>query len=315
MTQHTPEQASSPPHLRRSPRRVTVAATQFACGWDRGRNIDHAEGLVRRAAADGAQVILLQELFETPYFCIEQDSRHLRLATTLAENPAVARLREVARELSVVLPVSFFERAGNAYFNSIAIVDADGSLLGIYRKAHIPNGAGYQEKTYFSPGDTGFRVWNTRYGRLGVGICWDQWFPECARVMALLGAEMLLYPTAIGSEPPPALPVNSRDHWRRTQQGHAAANLMPLIASNRHGVERSLQDPDNLHLRFYGSSFIADATGALVADAPEEGDAVLLAEFDLAQLAELRDNWFVFRDRRPDLYSPLLTLDGITAQP
>jgi len=315
MTQHRPEQPPRPPHLQRSPRHVTVAATQFACGWDRQQNIDHAEGLVRRAARDGAQVILLQELFETPYFCIEQDSRHLRLATTLADNPAVARLRVVARELAVVLPVSFFERAGNAYFNSIAIIDADGSVLGIYRKAHIPNGAGYQEKTYFSPGDTGFRVWNTRFGRLGVGICWDQWFPECARAMALMGAEILMYPTAIGSEPPPALPVNSRDHWRRTQQGHAAANLMPLVASNRHGVERSLQDPDNLHLRFYGSSFIADATGALVADAPEEGDAVLLAEFDLAQVAELRDNWFVFRDRRPDLYGPLLTLDGITSQP
>ena len=310
MTQHTPARASRPAHLSRSPRFVTVAATQFACGWDRQQNIERAEALVRRAAGEGAQVVLLQELFETPYFCIEQDSRHLRLATTLAENPAVARMRELARELAVVLPVSFFERAGNAYFNSIAIVDADGSVLGIYRKAHIPNGAGYQEKTYFSPGDTGFRVWDTRYGRLGVGICWDQWFPEAARIMALQGAELLLYPTAIGSEPPPALPVNSRGHWQRTQQGHAAANLMPLIASNRHGVEKSLQDPENLYLRFYGSSFIADATGALVAEAPEEGDAVLLARFDLAEIAELRDNWFVFRDRRPDLYSPLLTLDG-----
>ena len=306
---------SAPVHLNRVPRRVIVAATQFACGWDRQQNIDQAESLVRQAAREGAQVILLQELFETPYFCIEQDSRHLRLASTLADNPAVSRLRQVARELSVVLPVSFFERAGNAYFNSIAIVDADGSVLGVYRKAHIPNGAGYQEKTYFSPGDTGFRVWHTRFGCLGVGICWDQWFPEAARIMALQGAELLLYPTAIGSEPPPALPVNSRDHWQRTQQGHAAANLMPLIASNRHGLERSLQDPDNLYLRFYGSSFIADATGALVASAPEQGDAVLLAEFDLAAIAELRDNWFVFRDRRPDLYAPLLTLDGRTPQP
>ncbi|MBK6674513.1 MAG: N-carbamoylputrescine amidase [Proteobacteria bacterium] len=314
MTQHRPDQPIEPAHLARTPRRVTVAATQFACGWDRQQNMDRAEALVRQAARDGAQVILLQELFETPYFCIEQDSRHLRLATTLAENPAVERMRAVARELQVVLPVSFFERAGNAYFNSIAIVDADGVVLGIYRKAHIPNGAGYQEKTYFSPGDTGFRVWNTRYGRLGVGICWDQWFPEAARIMALMGAELLLYPTAIGSEPPPALPVNSRHHWQRTQQGHAAANLMPLIASNRHGLERSLQDPEGLYLRFYGSSFIADATGALLAEAPEQGDAVLLAEFDLAELAELRDNWFVFRDRRPDLYAPLLTLDGITPQ-
>ena len=303
-------QGSTPAHLRAGTRMVTVAATQFACGWDIHENIARAESLVRRAARDGAQVVLLQELFETPYFCIEQDSRHLRLATTLRENPAVARMAQLARELQVVLPVSFFERAGHAYFNSIAIVDADGEVLGLYRKAHIPNGAGYQEKTYFSPGDTGFRVWDTRYGRLGVAICWDQWFPEAARVMALQGAELLLYPTAIGSEPPPALPVNSRDHWQRTQQGHAAANLTPLIASNRHGLERSLQDPENLYIRFYGSSFIADATGAKVAEAGESEEAVLLHEFDLAAIAELRDNWFVFRDRRPDLYGALLTLDG-----
>ncbi|HXC59849.1 MAG TPA: N-carbamoylputrescine amidase [Steroidobacteraceae bacterium] len=300
----------APAHLRSGKRNVIVAATQFACDWDIHANIARAESLVRRAAREGAQVVLLQELFETPYFCIEQDSRHLRLATTLRDNPAVARMAEVARELKVVLPVSFFERAGHAYFNSIAIIDADGEVLGLYRKAHIPNGAGYQEKTYFSPGDTGFRVWDTSYGRLGVAICWDQWFPEAARVMALQGAELLLYPTAIGSEPPPALPVNSRDHWQRTQQGHAAANLTPLIASNRFGLERSLQDPDNLYIRFYGSSFIADATGAKVAEAGETEEAVLLHEFDLAAIAELRDNWFVFRDRRPDLYGALLTLDG-----
>jgi N-carbamoylputrescine amidase len=298
------------PHLQRGARRVTVAATQFACSWDLDANLAQAEALVRRAAGDGAQVILLQELFETPYFCIEQDSRHLRLATTLQENRAVAVMTRLARELGVVLPVSFFERSGQACFNSVAIVDAGGEVLGIYRKAHIPNGVGYQEKTYFSPGDTGFRVWDTRFGRIGVGICWDQWFPECARVMALQGAELLMYPTAIGTEPPPALPVNSRDHWQRTQQGHAAANLIPLLASNRHGVERSLQQPDELFIRFYGSSFIADQLGAKVAEAGEAGDAILLAEFDLAAAAELRDNWFVFRDRRPDLYGPLLTLDG-----
>jgi N-carbamoylputrescine amidase len=287
-----------------------VAATQFACGWDREANISHAESLVRRAAGDGAQVILLQELFETPYFCIEQDSRHLRLATTLEQNPAVQRMAQLARELDVVLPVSFFERAGQSCFNTVAIIDAGGEVLGIYRKAHIPNGPGYQEKTYFAPGDTGFRVWDTRFGRLGVGICWDQWFPECARAMALLGAELLLYPTAIGTEPPPAPPVNSREHWQRTQQGHAAANLMPLVASNRIGVERSLQSPDDLFIRFYGSSFIADAMGAKVAEADERNDSVLLAQFDLAELAELRDNWFVFRDRRPDLYGALTTYDG-----
>jgi N-carbamoylputrescine amidase len=289
---------------------VTVAATQFACSWDLDANLAQAEALVRRAARDGAQVILLQELFETPYFCIEQDSRHLRLATTLQENRAVAVMTRLARELGVVLPVSFFERSGQACFNSVAVVDADGEVLGLYRKAHIPNGVGYQEKTYFSPGDTGFRVWNTRFGRIGVGICWDQWFPECARVMALQGAELLMYPTAIGTEPPPALPVNSRDHWQRTQQGHAAANLIPLLASNRYGVERSLQQPDDLYIRFYGSSFIADQLGAKVAEAGEDGQAILLAEFDLAAAAELRDNWFVFRDRRPDLYGPLLSLDG-----
>jgi N-carbamoylputrescine amidase len=298
------------PHLQRRARNVTVAATQFACSWDLEENLAQAEALVRHAARDGAQVILLQELFETPYFCIEQDSRHLRLATTLQENRAVAVMTRLARELGVVLPVSFFERSGQACFNSVAIVDADGEVLGIYRKAHIPNGAGYQEKTYFSPGDTGFRVWETRFGRIGVGICWDQWFPECARVMALQGAELLLYPTAIGTEPPPALPVNSRDHWQRTQQGHAAANLIPLLASNRFGVERSLQQPDELFIRFYGSSFIADQLGAKIAEAGEDEKTVLLAEFDLAAAAELRDNWFVFRDRRPDLYGPLLTLDG-----
>ena len=303
---------SSPPeHFRRSPRKVTVAATQMSCGWDAAANIAKAEALVRQAAARGAQVILLPELFETPYFCIEQDVRHLRLATPVSENPAVQHFAAIARELGVVLPISFFERAGQAFFNSIAILDADGTRLGVYRKSHIPNGPGYQEKNYFSPGDTGFKVWNTRFGRLGVGICWDQWFPETARAMALLGAELLLFPTAIGSEPPPALAVNSRDHWQRTQQGHAAANLMPLIASNRYGMERSIQDPDGLYIRFYGSSFIADATGAKIAEAGEEGDAVLTASFDLEESAELRRNWFVFRDRRPDLYGPLMTLDGL----
>ena len=301
---------SFPPHLQPRPRPVTVAATQFACGWDADANLDRAESLVREAAARGAQVILLQELFETPYFCIEQDVRHLRLATPLDQNAAVRRLRPLARELGVVLPVSFFEKANNAYFNSVAIVDADGSVLGTYRKAHIPNGPGYQEKTYFSPGDTGFRVWDTRHARIGVGICWDQWFPECARAMALMGAELLFYPTAIGSEPPPALPVNSRDHWQRTQQGHAAANLVPLVASNRWGLERSLQDPGGLYLRFYGSSFIADPTGAKVAEAGEEGDDVLTATFDLDAIALQRDNWFVFRDRRPDLYGALTGFDG-----
>ncbi len=292
-------------------RRVTVATTQFACSTDRATNIERAEVLVRRAAAAGANVILLQELFETPYFCIDQDARHFALATTVDENPALRHFAPIARELGVVLPISFFERAGQAFFNTVAMLDADGRVLGTYRKSHIPNGPGYQEKQYFSPGDTGFRVWSTRFGRIGVGICWDQWFPECARAMALQGAELLLYPTAIGSEPPPAPPLDSRRHWQRAQQGHAAASVMPLLAANRWGVERSIQRPDEVFIRFYGSSFIADASGALVAEAGDEGDAVLTASFDLAELAVQRASWGVFRDRRPDLYGSITSFDGV----
>jgi N-carbamoylputrescine amidase len=299
-----------PEHFRRTPRPVTVAAVQMACSWDAEENIAKAEKLVREAVARGAQIIQLPELFEAPYFCIEQDVRHLSLATAVADNRAIRHFSQLARKLSVVLPISFFERAGAAFFNSVAILDADGTNLGIYRKSHIPNGPGYQEKNYFSPGDTGFKVWNTRYGRIGVGICWDQWFPETARSMALLGAELFFFPTAIGTEPPPAVAVNSKDHWQRTQQGHAAANLTPLIAANRYGLERSIQDPHNLYIRFYGSSFIADAMGAKVAEAAEQGDAVLTATFDLEEIGQLRNNWFVFRDRRPELYGPLMSLDG-----
>jgi N-carbamoylputrescine amidase len=301
---------SAPAHLDRSKREVTVAAMQFACGWDVDANVATAERMVRAAAKQGAQIILIQELFETPYFCIEQDSRHLRLATTIAENKAIAHFTKVARELGVVLPISFFEKANSAFFNSIAIIDADGTNLGVYRKAHIPNGPGYQEKNYFSPGDTGFMCFDTRYARIGVAICWDQWFPETARCLALKGAELIFFPTAIGSEPPPAQPVNSRDHWQRTQQGHAAANLTPVIVSNRIGTERALQDPDGLYIKFYGSSFIADPTGAKVAEAGEDGEAVLTAKFDLAAIEEQRNNWFVFRDRRPELYGALTSYDG-----
>lgn len=302
----------TPRHLTRGSRPVTVAAVQLACDWDTEGNIARAERLVREAARRGARIILIPELFAAPYFCIEQDARHLHLAQAVEESRPVSHFAALARELAVVLPVSFFERAGPAYFNSVAIIDADGRRLGIYRKSHIPNGPGYQEKSYFSPGDTGFRVWDTRHARIGVGICWDQWFPESARAMALMGAEILLFPTAIGSEPPPAPPVNSREHWQRTQQGHAAANLMPLVAANRYGLERSLQDPQRLYLRFYGSSFIADPQGAKVAEAPEEGEAVLTATFDLEAIAEQRDNWSVFRDRRPDLYGVICSLDGAT---
>jgi len=294
--------------MKQGNRIVTVAATQFACSWDLPANLDRAEQLVRQAHAQGAQVILLQELFATPYFCIEQDVRHLQLAQSVDDSALLRRFGALAADLQVVLPISFFERAGQVYFNSLMMFDADGKRLGLYRKAHIPNGPGYQEKFYFSPGDTGFQVWTTRYGRIGVAICWDQWFPESARIMALKGAEMLLYPTAIGSEPPPAAPIDSRLHWQRTQQGHAAANLMPLVASNRIGMERSTQSPESLSLRFYGSSFIADPTGALAAQASQDREEVITASFDLDQLRQQRDNWFVFRDRRPDLYAPLGSL-------
>jgi N-carbamoylputrescine amidase len=292
-----------------SARRVTVAATQFACSWDLPRNLDTAERMARAAHAHGAQVILLQELFATPYFCIEQDASYLRLAETVADSPLLRRFGALAAELGVVMPISFFERAGNAYFNSVALFDADGRRLGVYRKSHIPNGPGYQEKFYFSPGDTGFRVWQTRFGSIGVGICWDQWFPESARIMALQGAELLLYPTAIGSEPPPAPPLDSRRHWQRTQQGHAAANLTPLIASNRIGVEHARQNPE-LQIRFYGSSFIADGGGALLAEADQHHEAVITASFDLDELRAARDSWFVFRDRRPELYRAIGSLSG-----
>jgi N-carbamoylputrescine amidase len=284
---------------------VTVAATQMACGWDRDANIGNAERLVREAAGRGAHVVLIQELFETPYFCKDHLAAHFELATPVADNPAIRRLRAVAAELGVVLPLSVFERANNAYFNTLVMVDADGSISGIYRKSHIPEGPGYHEKFYFSPGDTGFRVWDTRFGRIGVGVCWDQWFPECARAMALMGAELLLYPTAIGSEPhDPTL--DSRWHWQRTMQGHAAANVMPLVASNRIGTERG----EKVEMTFYGHSFIADHTGAVVAQADDRSEAVLTASFDLEAVRRYRHAWGVFRDRRPDLYGPLLSLGG-----
>jgi N-carbamoylputrescine amidase len=291
---------------------VVVAATQFACSWDLAANLAKAEHLVRAAAAQGARLILLQELFATPYFCIEQDPAYLELAEATADSSLLQRFSALARELGVVLPVSFFERGNNAYFNSVALIDADGRNLGVYRKTHIPDGPGYQEKFYFSPGDTGFRVWDTQVGRIGVGICWDQWFPESARIMALKGAELLLYPTAIGSEPPPAPPVDSRGHWQRVQQGHAAANLMPLIAANRIGVERPRRNPEQSHIRFYGSSFIADQTGALLAEAGDSEEAVLVVRFDRQELRRRRDGWFLFRDRRPETYGPVSTLTGDT---
>lgn len=282
-------------------RKVTVAAIQMACSPDAAENRRTAEAMVRQAAGNGAQIILLPELFETPYFCQERRYASYELATTPAENPAIAQLRKVAAELQVVLPVSFYEKAGTALYNSIAIIDADGSVLGIYRKTHIPDDHFYQEKFYFTPGDTGFKVWNTRYARIGVGICWDQWFPEAARCMALLGAEILFYPTAIGSEP--VLQTDSKPHWQRCMQGHAAANIMPVVASNRIGHEVQKDS----EMTFYGSSFIADETGGLVAEADRETEGVITAEFDLDAIAQKRREWGVFRDRRPEMYGTLLT--------
>ncbi|HHW1961580.1 TPA: N-carbamoylputrescine amidase [Pseudomonas aeruginosa] len=286
-------------------RNVTVAATQMACSWDRPANIARAEKLVRQAAARGAQIILIQELFETPYFCQKPNPDYLQLATTVEENAAIAHFQALARELQVVLPISFFERAGRARFNSIAVIDADGGNLGVYRKSHIPDGPGYHEKYYFNPGDTGFKVWQTRYARIGVGICWDQWFPESARSMALLGAELLFYPTAIGSEPHDAS-ISSRNHWQRVQQGHAGANLMPLVASNRIGRE----EQDGYDITFYGSSFIADPFGEKVEELNRTEEGILVHTFDLDALERTRSAWGVFRDRRPNLYGPLKTLDG-----
>ncbi len=284
---------------------VTLAATQFACTDDRAENLDRAESVVRKAASNGAQVILLQELFETPYFCKDHRPEHFELARPVTGNPVVERFQRLAEELRVVLPLSFFERANNAFFNSLAMIDADGSLLGVYRKAHIPESPGYHEKFYFSPGDTGFRVWRTRYAVLGAAICWDQWFPESARCMALMGAEVLLYPTAIGSEPQDVT-LDTRDHWQRCMQGHAAANVMPLVASNRIGVERG----DRYEMSFYGSSFIAGPGGEKVVEADREGETVLTATFDLDEVRRKRQAWGVFRDRRPALYGPIVTLDG-----
>ena len=281
-------------------RKVKVAATQMSCSWNREEVLDKAEKLVRKAAAEGANIILLQELFETPYFCQKQKFEYFDLAKPLSENAAVKRFTEVAKELQVVLPISFYEKAGNTAFNTIAIIDADGTILGTYRKTHIPDGLPYAEKFYFTPGDTGFKIWKTKYADIGVGICWDQWFPEAARSMALLGAELLFYPTAIGSEP--TLNIDSKPHWQHAMQGHAAANIMPVIASNRIGTETD----DESSMTFYGSSFIADQTGTIVEEADRETESVLVHEFDLDAIAQMRREWGVFRDRRPEMYGTLM---------
>jgi len=282
-------------------RQVTLAVTQMECGWDRARNVAQAEDLVRQAAAAGAQVVLLQELFETPYFCPDRKQALFEHARPFAGNETIARMAAVAADTGVVLPISFFEKGEGGYFNSLAMIDADGRVLELYRKSHIPEGPGYEEKFYFAPGDTGFRVWETRYGRVGAAICWDQWFPECARSLALAGAEMLLYPTAIGNEPQDPT-LDSRDHWQRVMQGHAAANMMPVAASNRIGTE----EHEAATMTFYGSSFIADQTGGKAVEAPHDAVGVFTASFDLDAIAEQRSLWGLFRDRRPDLYGMLV---------
>ncbi len=287
----------------------TVAATQMACSWETDSNIERAEKLIRQGVELGAQMVLIQELFETPYFCIEQSYKHLKLATTLEESKPVSHMRSLAKELQVVLPVSWFERAGNVTFNSLAMIDADGSILGVYRKSHIPNAQLYQEKEYFSPGNTGFKVWKTRYANVGIGICWDQWFPEAARCMALQGAEVLAYPTAIGSEQDDP-ELDSSTHWQNVMCGHAAANILPVLASNRIGIETATENKSQT-LKFYGSSFICDHTGVIVGECNSQDESIILHTFDLDKIRKYRQSWGVYRDRRPELYGALQTMDGV----
>ena len=281
-------------------RKIKIAATQMECTWNTDENIQKAEELIRQATGEGANIILLQELFETPYFCQQQKFEYMKLATPVENNKAILHMQKLAKELQVVIPVSFFERTANTAFNSVAILDADGTNLGIYRKTHIPDGLPYAEKFYFSPGDTGFQVWNTAYGKIGVGICWDQWFPEAARCMVLQGAEILLYPTAIGSEP--NLNIDSKPHWQHCMQGHAAANMVPVVASNRIGTEI-----DGTEMTFYGSSFIADHHGTILKQADRSTQMVLVQEVDLDQNATERREWGIFRDRRPEMYQTIIT--------
>ncbi len=283
-------------------RTLTVAALQTAYGDDMAANLARTAELVREAAAKGAQVILPSELIQGHYFCVTQLEQWFATAHPWREHPCVTALAPLAAELGVVIPVSIFEREGPHYFNSVVMIDADGSLMGVYRKSHIPDGPGYQEKYYFRPGDTGFKVWDTRFGRIGVGICWDQWYPECARAMALMGAEVLLYPTAIGSEPQDAS-LDTRDPWQRAMQGHAVSNVIPVVAANRTGFEPGPGGGQS----FYGSSFIADHRGDLVASLGREGQGVITASFDLDFLAAHRASFGFFRDRRTDLYGALVS--------
>ncbi|RIA78076.1 N-carbamoylputrescine amidase [Anaeroplasma bactoclasticum] len=280
--------------------KVTVAATQMSITWDIENNIKKADKMIEDAAKAGANIILLQELFEAPYFCQKENYDYFKLAKEFKDNPLIHHFSLIAKKYDVVLPISFFERAGNVFYNSLAMIDADGTVLGLYRKSHIPTGECYEEKFYFTPGDTGFKVFKTKYGRIGAGICWDQWFPETARILALKGAEILFYPTAIGSEP--VLPKDSKDHWQNTMCGHAAANIMPVVASNRIGTETE----GDSSMTFFGSSFIANEEGNKVEEMNRTDEGFILHTFDLDEIEKKRYSWGVFRDRRCDLYTPIL---------
>lgn len=291
-------------------RKVTVAATQMTCSADSEKNIEKAEKLIRDAAKKGANIILIQELFQTLYFAQVVDYEHLRLAKPLLGNPILEKMSQLAKELNVVLPISFYEESNNCRFNTVLLIDADGRNLGIYRKTHIPDDPGYYEKFYFSPGDTGFKVWDTKFCKIGIGICWDQWFPEAARSMALMGAEILLYPTAIGTFAVPKNQLDQEpldyDHWQNTMLGHAAANMVPVVASNRIGIE----ELGETAIRFWGASFISDNRGNKIEEANLKEETILTTTFDLDELAAYRREVCVFRDRRPEMYRTLLTLDG-----
>ena len=284
--------------------KVKVAATQMSCSWELDQNISKAKNIIVQAAKKGANIILLQELFQSPYFCIEYDEKIFHLAQTFENNKVLKEMSELCKELNVVLPISYFERSNNAYFNSVAVIDSDGTILGNYRKSHIPDAPGYLEKYYFNPGNTGFKVWDTNFGKIGIGICWDQWFPEAARIMALKGADILFYPTAIGNEL--TSDYDSSDAWQRAMQGHAVSNIVPVVASNRIGVEE-VQNQSN---GFYGRSFISDHTGKILKEGSRDKEEILIAEVDLEQNHLFRRNWGLFRDRRTDLYEEILTLDG-----
>jgi N-carbamoylputrescine amidase len=284
--------------------KVKVAATQMSCSWKLDQNISKAKNIIVQAAKKGANIILLQELFQSPYFCIEYDEKIFHLAQTFENNKVLKEMSKLCKELNVVLPISYFERSNNAYFNSVAVIDSDGTILGNYRKSHIPDAPGYLEKYYFNPGNTGFKVWDTNFGKIGIGICWDQWFPEAARIMALNGAEILFYPTAIGNEL--RSDYDSSDAWQRAMQGHAVSNIVPVVASNRIGVEE-VQNQSN---GFYGRSFISDHTGKILKEGSRDKEEILIAEVDLEQNHLFRRNWGLFRDRRTDLYEEILSLDG-----